>query len=173
MRPAASEPRAALMGRWIAAGARSPGVVRGSYLSRVAALGDRAGRVRLHPERLLLVAMGVALAAAAALLLHLTRGSTLWFDDWLWALNRRHGLHSLLVPYNDHFSLVPILVYRLLFAIGGTTDYVPYRVLVTAGHLLCTALLFAYARRRVGSYPALLAAGLLLFLGPGWQNILW
>ena len=42
-----------------------------------------------------------------------------------------------------------------------------------AGHLLCVVLLFVYVSRRVDRFLALLAAALLLFLGPGWQNILW
>ncbi|HEV3128983.1 MAG TPA: hypothetical protein VGY32_08365 [Solirubrobacteraceae bacterium] len=125
------------------------------------------------PSRLTWIAFGFMLAGGAAFLLHLTRGTTLWFDDWLWALYRRSGTHSLLTPYNDHFSLVPILIYRLLFATQGIGSYVPYRVLITVGHLLCVTLLFVYARRRVGDYLALVAAALLLFLGPGWQNILW
>jgi hypothetical protein len=45
--------------------------------------------------------------------------------------------------------------------------------MVVAGHLVCVALLFVYAKRRVGSYPALLAAALLLFLGPGSVDFLW
>jgi hypothetical protein len=31
------------------------------------------------------------LAAAAALVLHETRGTTIWFDEWSWALERRGG----------------------------------------------------------------------------------
>jgi hypothetical protein len=117
--------------------------------------------------------MLLALAAAGVLILHLTRGTTLWFDDWNWALYRRSGLDWLLRPYNEHLSLVPILVYRALFALAGIRSYEPYRVLITAGQLVCGTLVFWYARRRVGEYPALLAAVVILFLGPGWQNFLW
>jgi hypothetical protein len=117
--------------------------------------------------------MLVALATAGVLILHLTRGTTLWFDDWNWALYRRSGLHWLFKPYNDHLSLVPILVYRVLFALEGVRSYEPYRVLITAGQLVCGGAVFTYARRRVGDYLALLAAAVILFLGPGWQDILW
>ena len=34
-------------------------------------------------------------------------------------------------------------------------------------------LLYVYARRRVGPYLALLPAIVVLFAGPGWQDILW
>ena len=45
--------------------------------------------------------------------------------------------------------------------------------MIVVGHLLCTGLLYVYARRRIGPWPALLPAALLLTLGPAWQNILW
>jgi len=32
---------------------------------------------------------------------------------------------------------------------------------------------FAYSRPRVGSSMALLAAAVIMFFGPGWQDILW
>ena len=41
------------------------------------------------PSRLTWIAFGFLLAGGTAFLLHLTRGTTLWFDDWLWALYRR------------------------------------------------------------------------------------
>src|SRR4029077_716733 len=34
-------------------------------------------------------------------------------------------------------------------------------------------LLFVYVRRRLGPWPALIAAVLLLFLGPAWADLLW
>jgi hypothetical protein len=119
-------------------------------------------------------ALAVALAAAAVLLVHQTRGTTLWFDEWQWLLYRRgHGLDTFLRPHNEHLSLVPIAVYKLLFATVGVARSAPYRGLVIAEHLLCVVLVFVYASRRVGGFLALLAAVVLLTLGPGWQNFLW
>ena len=114
------------------------------------------------------------LAVTAAVILHETRGTTLWTDEWTWALDRRNdGLGTLLEPHNGHFSLVPLLLYRALFATVGIDDYVPYRVMVVIGHLGCAGLLFAYARRRIGPLAALLPTAVLLMLGPAWQNFLW
>jgi hypothetical protein len=114
------------------------------------------------------------LVLAGAFLYHETRGTTLWFDEWMWALHRRgNNLGTFLQPHNDHLSLVPIAIYRLLFATAGLSHYAPYRVLVILGHLACVTLLFVYARRRVGDFLGLLLAGLLLLLGPAWQNIIW
>jgi hypothetical protein len=120
------------------------------------------------------VALAVLLALGGLALLHLTRGTEVWVDEWVFATQRRHGgLESLLHGHNGHLSLVPLLVYRALFATAGLNGYLPYRVVGIASHLLVVALLFAYVRRRVGPWPALAAALLLLAYGPAWQDILW
>jgi hypothetical protein len=120
------------------------------------------------------IALVGLLAIAAVFLLHETRGTTLWFDEWTWALARRGGdLDTYLKPHGEHLSLVGLVVYKLLFATAGIDDYTPYRVVVTAAHLVLVALVFVYASRRVGGFLALLAAALMLFFGPGWPDVLW
>ena len=120
------------------------------------------------------LAGAVLLAAGAAVLVHETRGTLFWADEWQWILTRRGGgLHSLLAPHNSHLSLVPVLIYKVLFAVVGLRHYWPYRGVLIGADLLCAALVFVYAHRRVGGYYALLCAALILFFGPGWQDILW
>ncbi len=120
------------------------------------------------------LAGAVLLAAGAAVLVHETRGTLFWADEWQWILTRRGGgLHSLLAPHNSHLSLVPVLIYKVLFAVVGLRHYWPYRGVLISADLLCAALVFVYAHRRVGGYYALLCAALILFFGPGWQDILW
>ena len=132
------------------------------------------GPLRIESDALARIALALALAAAAVLVLHLTRGTTLWFDEWVWVMDRRgSSAGTFLEPHNGHFSLVPIVLYKLLFATAGLDDYVPYRVMIIAAHALCAGLVFVYARRRVGGLGALVAAGLILTLGPAWQNFLW
>jgi len=129
------------------------------------------GRLRIESSTLALVGLGALLVFTAVVVLHETRGTTLWTDEWGWALDRRSG--SLLEPHNGHFSLIPLLLYRALFATAGMTDYLPYRVMVVIGHLTVATLLFIYARRRIGPIAALLPTAVLLTLGPAWQNFLW
>jgi hypothetical protein len=129
------------------------------------------GGLRTEPRRLAWIGLGLLLAFTAVVVLHETRETTLWTDEWGWALDRRSG--SLLEPHNGHFSLIPLLLYRALFATAGMTDYLPYRVMITVGHLACGALLYVYARRRIGPIAALLPTAILLTLGPAWQNFLW
>lgn len=144
---------------------------------REAAQTHGAGPQRLPtPARSALpwVVLLVLLGAASVLFFHVTRGTTLTFDEWEWALYRRgNSLGTFLDPHNGHFSLVPVLIYKLLFATAGLRDYTPYRAVAIAAHLGCVILLFVYARRRVPDAVALLAAALILFLGPAWQNFLW
>jgi hypothetical protein len=120
------------------------------------------------------IGLGILLVVMAGVLLHEARGTTFWFDEWEFALNRpANELHSYLEPHNEHLSLIPIAIYKLLLATAGMNHYLPYRALVIALHLGCVALLFAYALRRVGGLPALLVATLMVTLGPAWQNFLW
>lgn len=139
--------------------------------------GVRGGRERKVCSKRGWVAWAAMLAlllAAGVLSLYETRGMTLTFDEWDWALGRRDGsLATFLDPHNAHLSLIPVAIYKLLFAVAGLRHYLPYRVMVTVAHLGCAALVFTYARRRTSDAVALLAAALLLFLGPAWQNFLW
>jgi hypothetical protein len=132
------------------------------------------GRPRIEPATLPLIGFAALLALTAALILYETRATTLWVDEWVWALERRGGgVNTLLEPHNGHFSLVPVVLYKLLFATAGLAHYAPYRVLVVVAHLLCAVLIFVYARPRLGAWSALIAAALILTLGPAWQNFLW
>ncbi len=129
---------------------------------------------RLDLDRLARPALGLAIAASGLMLFHLTRGSSFWADDWLWIVHRRATtLGTFFEPYNGHLSLVPIAIYRLMFAVFGIGSYTPYRALVIALSLVVAVLVFVYARTRTSELVALLLAGLMLFLGPGWQNTMW
>ena len=79
----------------------------------------------------------------------------------------------LLLPHNEHLSLVPVLVFKALFSTVGIDSYVPYRVAGLALHCGVVVLLFVYARRRVGDVLALAAAATVLFLGTAWPDVLW
>jgi hypothetical protein len=120
------------------------------------------------------LAFGALLVAAGVWLMYETRGTTLWVDEWQWATEyRNNSVGDFLTPHNGHPTLVPVLIYRLLFATVGIAHSAPYRAVGIAGHLLCVALLYWYVARRASLGWAWVAAALILFLGPGWQNIVW
>jgi hypothetical protein len=137
-------------------------------------VGGRRRIASLQPRGVAWLALLVLLIAAGTLLYASTRGATFWFDEWEWTINRRGDLpDAFLEPHNNHLSLIPIALYRLLYSTFGLDVYGPYRLMVIVAHLGCVVLLFSYASRRVGPFLGILAAASLLFLGPGWENIVW
>ena len=118
-----------------------------------------------EPATMAWAALGALLALGAIFLFRETRGTTFNLDEWSWITQRRgSGLGTFLDPHNSHLSLVPVALYKLLFATAGLGDYVPYRVIGIVAHLAVAALVFVYARRRVGDFLALVGAGLMLLL---------
>jgi hypothetical protein len=132
------------------------------------------GLERLDLDRVAPVALGLAVLASGLLLYHLTRGSSFWGDDWAWITTRRaNTVHNFLSPYDGHLSVLPLAIYRVMFAVFGIDSYAPYRLLVIVLSLVVGLLVFEYARHRVGSFVAMLVAALVLFVGPGWQDTMW
>ncbi len=115
-----------------------------------------------------------ALLASGALILALTRDLTFFQDTWAFLMYRRElSVDALLQPHNEHIVLLPVAFEILFLNIFGMSSALPEFVLLTAMLLVSATLLFVYARRRVGDWPALMAATLLLFLGPAWLDLLW
>jgi len=115
-----------------------------------------------------------ALVAGGVLIYQVGRGTTFFYDEWNFILERRTGgLDAFLRPHGGHWSTVPVAVYRVLFALVGLRHYGAYRATLIGFHLACCVLLFMIARRRVGAMLALLPTILLIFLGSAWQDLLW
>jgi predicted lipoprotein with Yx(FWY)xxD motif len=100
-----------------------------------------------------------------------------WFthDEWDFIGNRNGGsINDLLRPHNEHWSTLPILVYRGLFNLFGLNSYLPYQTVVLTLHLTAGALLRVIMRRNgVSPWVATAAASLFVLLGAGYQNIIW
>ncbi|HEX4668834.1 MAG TPA: hypothetical protein VH275_02510 [Solirubrobacterales bacterium] len=136
--------------------------------ARVAGTDDRLKR---YAAPLLL---GLALAVAAAVLFTYSDGLTYFQDSWEFLMNRRgFTAAALLEPHNEHIVLVPVLIEQVLLRVFGIGSTLPEYVVLTALLLATATLVFVYVRRRMGPWPALMAAVLLLFLGPAWQDLLW
>lgn len=118
--------------------------------------------------------LGAGLVATAALLLALGWNYTFFQDTWTFLLDRRDfSADAFLVPHNEHLVVIPVAIEKLLVAVFGMTTALPEFIVMTAILLAGGALLFVYVRRRIGPWPALLAAGLLLSLGSAWPILLW
>jgi hypothetical protein len=120
------------------------------------------------------VLLGAALLASALLMLKLTHGLTFFQDTWEFLLNR-HDLTSdaLLKPHNEHIVVIPVAIELFFLHVFGMSSALPEYLLLIVALLVAAALLFVYLRRRVDPWLALMASGLLLFLGPAWWDILW
>ena len=119
-------------------------------------------------------ALAALLIAGAAFLLFETRGTLFFLDEWDYILYRQgSSLATYLEPHNQHLSLVPVTIDKLLFSTFGIGSYTPYRVVAVACNLICAALLYLYAQRRMGAWAALVLVALLLGFGPGWEALLW
>ncbi|MFN2471697.1 MAG: hypothetical protein ABR583_12070 [Gaiellaceae bacterium] len=131
------------------------------------------GLAQRHNARLPGLALGTMMLFAAVVIYRSGSGTTFYFDEWGWFLDRRPWREDIfLEPYNGHLSVFPIVVYKLLFATVGLEDYGVYRALLIAVHLACAGLVFVLVRRRVGKLLALAGVVPLLFLGAAWHDLL-
>ncbi len=123
-------------------------------------------------------AAGLAFVAALVIAfpLYLVRGNEQWFylDEWDFLAARSLSLHDVLRSHNEHWTTLPIIVYRLMWRFFGLRSYVPYQVLTVSLQLVTAVLLRRIMRRAsVGPWVATAAASLFLFLGSGRENIVW
>ena len=111
------------------------------------------------------------MAVCAAGLLYAGRALTFYYDEWDFVQGRRGWtVDTFLQPHNEHLSLVPVAIFKLLFVTAGLDHYWVYRAVNVGFHLICVALLYVLARRRLGPWLALAAAVPILFLGSAWRG---
>lgn len=116
----------------------------------------------------------VVLAIAAVVIIDAGSGTTFFYDEWIWIM-QRHSVSeaSLLEPFNNHLMALPIATYQVLYRLVGLDSPVPYRLLLTVFHLATCGLLYVYLRRRVRWVVALAGAAVLAFFGYTWPVIIW
>jgi len=118
------------------------------------------------------ILFGTLAVVAGIYLIWKTRGNAFFYDEWTWLFTRRSGLGSIVSSYNSQMVLVPSAVYSLLWHTIGLRHYWVFRAIGVAVHLGLVATVFTYARRRVAEV-ALAFAVPLLFLGYGWEDVIW
>lgn len=141
-------------------------------------------RIGDYPWRRLLSWLATARAAFVAHLLSLLAtfavllyyGSHQWFftDEWEFITRNLPGPArlGLFVPHNEHWSTLPILIYRMLFAAVGLHTYLPYILVLIALHLTAAHLIWRLAMRAGGSaWIATSTVAVFLLLGAGWEQL--
>jgi hypothetical protein len=120
-----------------------------------------------------LIVGAIAVLACTVLLLG-TRTYNFYFDEWDFILAApTWSFVSFLQPHNEHPAMLTKLVYAALLNTVGLRSYLPYMAVLLAVHAANVLLLFELVRRRAGDVVGLGAAMLLLFIGAGWENLLW
>jgi hypothetical protein len=124
-------------------------------------------------ERFVLAIFALLVIVAFVLLYRKGLGTTFYSDEWNFVMNRRGwDAETFLRPHNEHLSLLPVLVFKLLFVTVGLDSYGVYRALLLLVHVICVALMYVLARERVEAPLALAVAALVLFLGAAWNDLL-
>jgi len=113
--------------------------------------------------------VGVA-AAYARILIHF--GDVAWFINDDWALLVDGLVESIFTPVQQHWTTIPILLYRFYYRVFGA-NYLVFQATVAALHVGIVLLLRVILRRAgVSPWRANLYAGLLLLFGPGYLAII-
>jgi hypothetical protein len=137
-----------------------------------------AAAERTYPRAgaVLVVAHVTSLVAGFLVLLYANRDQWFFGDEWEFLGHRGvlHGDRSIWAPHTDHWSTIPILIYRALFNVYGIRTYVPYVVALLLLHAAVTHLLWQ-AMRRVGADATVATALAAIFaiFGAGYENLLW
>lgn len=118
--------------------------------------------------------LGAAAVASVVLLLVLSSGTTFFQDEWNMTIHRRaFDAESFFAANDIHPVWLIVAIYKVSLALFGMTSVGPLRVLSVLLYAATAILLFLYVRRRLGDWLALFPAVVLMFLGPGWNVLLW
>jgi hypothetical protein len=126
--------------------------------------------------RPIVVVHALTLAAAFGAWAYLDRN--LWFFGDEWDFLTRRGLHgayfSIWAPHNEHWSVLPILLWRAIYSLEHLSSYWPYLVPLLLAHVLVVHLLWRRCLRE-GADPWVATALALLFalLGAGAEDLAW
>jgi hypothetical protein len=135
---------------------------------------DRLVALRPHAP---VAVVGLGVVAQAVLGYLFTRDGWFFLDAWHYVLHRGavpEADQGLFEPWGGHWQTVPILLYKLLFAVFGFTTYVPYVMVAVTLHLAIAVLSFLILRRvGVTAWVAAIATWGLLFFGSGSEAFLW
>jgi hypothetical protein len=143
----------------------------GAIESFVASL---ARRVRRFGEtRAAYLTLAFAFVLAGALILAWGRGQTFINDEWTYlVIDRGWSLGTLLTPQNGHLIVLPLLLYKGLFATVGAGSHLPYQGVAAILHLTVALLFFLLVRTRLRLPLAVGLTVLVVFFGAGWDTIM-
>lgn len=122
------------------------------------------------------LALGAFLAyvVVAGPLLLFRLGNFYWFfqDDWDFISGRSlSSPHDLLLAHNQHWSTIPIVIWKMMWHLFGLHSYRPYEAMTVVCHLFLIVLIRVMMRRMgVGPWVASLCCAALVLYGVGEQS---
>jgi hypothetical protein len=120
------------------------------------------------------IAFGVLGALAFAVLFYAGRNGTFYNDEWYFVEIEGLGtFEDWMRPWGAHWVMVPMILWRSVFAVVGLGSYLPYLALLVLLHVLAATALFILVRRASGDLFALCASAVFLFLGSAYHNLFW
>jgi len=126
------------------------------------------------PDRRIRVAFVLAAVVAFASILTLGFGMTFFADEWAFIEGRSLGDPTTwLPPHNEHWSTLPILLYRAMVETIGIGSYVPYLAVVAVLHVVVASLVYLLLEHSSGPRVALVGGVIVLFFGSGFENLFW
>jgi hypothetical protein len=149
---------------------------RRSWVRRWWSAEGAVGVAGVRVPRLAAAVHGAGLAVALGVWLYLDRG--LWFFGDEWDFLVRRGVvgapASVWAPHNEHWSTLPILVWRAIFSVVHLGSYWPYLIPTLLVHLVVVHLVWRRCLR-IGTGPWVATGmGLVLgLLGSGAEDLSW
>ena len=98
-------------------------------------------------------------------------------DDWYFLLQRpglesHGGLDTLLAPHNGNIVVLLALLYKALVGAFGFGSQLPYGLVMGLTVAVLGVLVFALVEERLGPVVGLVAAAVVVFMGPAWEALL-
>jgi hypothetical protein len=116
-------------------------------------------------------ALAVGLFTAVFILL-LAKGSSFHTDDWSFVLSRAgHSPGVFLEPHNEHLSLVPVTIYKVLLELVGLDHFEVFRLVLVLVNLAGAGVLLVLVARESEPVWALLATVPVALMGAAWSGM--
>ena len=118
--------------------------------------------------------LGLVCGASAVTVVLLGTRLTFFNDDWYFLLQRPNlTADSVFAAHNGHLSALAVLVYKGLVGLFGLDAQLPFRLVLAANVAALGILVFLLVSERAGRALGLIAATIVVFLGPAWEDLLW
>lgn len=128
---------------------------------------------RTGENRVAYAVLALVFVLAAVLILSWGKGQTFINDEWTYfVVDQGWSLETLFKPQNGHLIVIPLLIYKGLFATVGAGSHLPFQIATVVLHLAVALLFFQLIRSRVSLAVAVGLTVLVALFGAGWDTVM-